>query len=193
MLSYNIPDYTKYFEHKNLDKIHGQPTIENIVKLLKHSKRNAQSVPTTLGGRTTRLPCFLFYTRGIFNDTYGDSIYSSYRSRSIYPKPKWRDGNKSGTRSTSYCSRYRNPASSAWPTEKRVQWGTSGRACSTQTNYCGHRWRILTTASWSGIWYYTILDPWHIFPLKKTYGRLSPGQLKEKELLIDNFVYDPIS
>ena len=37
MLSYNIPDYTKYFEHKNLEKIHGQPTIENIVKLLNAS------------------------------------------------------------------------------------------------------------------------------------------------------------
>ena len=38
MLSYNIPDYTKYFEHKHLDKVHGQPTIENIVKLLNWAK-----------------------------------------------------------------------------------------------------------------------------------------------------------
>ena len=51
MASYNLPDYrTKYFEHKDLDKVYGQPTIDTIVKLLKQSKRNAQSVPTTLGG-----------------------------------------------------------------------------------------------------------------------------------------------
>ena len=49
--AYNLPDYKeKFFEIKVLDKIHGQPTIDNIVKLLRQVKRNAQRVPTTLGG-----------------------------------------------------------------------------------------------------------------------------------------------
>ena len=50
MATYNLPDYkVKYFEYKDLDKIHGQPTIESITKLLRQVKRNAQCVPTTLG------------------------------------------------------------------------------------------------------------------------------------------------
>ena len=52
MSMYHLPDYrNKYFELNDLDKIYGQPTIDTIVKLLKQGKRNAASVPTTLGGR----------------------------------------------------------------------------------------------------------------------------------------------
>ena len=48
---YNLPNFReKYFEYKNLDKIHGQPTIDTIAKLLRQVKRNAQRVPTVLGG-----------------------------------------------------------------------------------------------------------------------------------------------
>ena len=48
---YNLPNYRdKYFEYKDLTKIHGQPTIDTIAKLLRETKRNAQRVPTTLGG-----------------------------------------------------------------------------------------------------------------------------------------------
>lgn len=51
MSIYNIPDYrAKYFEHKDLDKIYGQPTIDTILTLLKQGKRNGLSVQTTLGG-----------------------------------------------------------------------------------------------------------------------------------------------
>ena len=51
MTSYNLPDYkAKYFEYKELDKVHGQPTIEDIIRIFKQIKRNAQCVPTTLGG-----------------------------------------------------------------------------------------------------------------------------------------------
>ena len=48
---YNLPDYvSKYFEYKQLDKIHGKPTIESILQLFRQVKRNAQCVRTTLGG-----------------------------------------------------------------------------------------------------------------------------------------------
>ena len=51
MSAYNLPNYKeKFFEIKVLDKIHGQPNIDNIVKLLRQTKRNARRVPTTLGG-----------------------------------------------------------------------------------------------------------------------------------------------
>ena len=48
---YSLPyDITRYFEYKELDKIHGQPNIDTIIKLVKQLKRNAQWVPTILGG-----------------------------------------------------------------------------------------------------------------------------------------------
>ena len=51
MSAYNLPDYcNKYFEYKTLHKIHGQPTLESLVIIFRQLKRNAQSVPTTLGG-----------------------------------------------------------------------------------------------------------------------------------------------
>ena len=48
---YNLQNYRdKYFKYKDLTKIHGQPTIDTIAKLLRETKRNAQCEPTTLGG-----------------------------------------------------------------------------------------------------------------------------------------------
>ena len=48
---YSLPDYrSRFFEYKTLTKIIGEPTIDTIVKLHKEIKRNAQKVPTTLGG-----------------------------------------------------------------------------------------------------------------------------------------------
>ena len=42
--------FNENFEHKNLDKIHGEPDAKNLQKLFKQLKRNARSVPSTLGG-----------------------------------------------------------------------------------------------------------------------------------------------
>ena len=47
----NIPNYReRYFETKTLTKVHGLPTIDTILEEFCQLKRNAQSVPTTLGG-----------------------------------------------------------------------------------------------------------------------------------------------
>ena len=51
MSSYNIKNYrTTHFQHPTLDKIHGQPTLDSLLHLIRQLKINAQSVPTTLGG-----------------------------------------------------------------------------------------------------------------------------------------------
>ena len=51
LTAYSLPDYrARFFEYKDLDKIHGQPTIGSIARLLRQVKRNAQRVLTTLGG-----------------------------------------------------------------------------------------------------------------------------------------------
>ena len=50
-LSYRVEDYrTTHFEVKDLTKIHGTPDIDTLLLIFKELKRNAQKVPTRLGG-----------------------------------------------------------------------------------------------------------------------------------------------
>ena len=49
--TYALKDYkAAYFEYKELDKIQGQPTVDNLLTLFCQLKRNAQCVPCVLGG-----------------------------------------------------------------------------------------------------------------------------------------------
>ena len=49
--SYSIKNIYLHFEYKELTKIDGEPTLDTILILHRQIKRNAQFVPTTLGGR----------------------------------------------------------------------------------------------------------------------------------------------
>ena len=52
---YSLPDYrSRFFEYKTLTKILGEPNIDTIARLHREIKRNAQKVPTTLGGGQNR-------------------------------------------------------------------------------------------------------------------------------------------
>ena len=42
--------YNDLFEYKELTPIHGKPTIDNLIIIFQQLKRNAQRIPTTLGG-----------------------------------------------------------------------------------------------------------------------------------------------
>ena len=49
--TYSLKDYkSTYFEYKVLHKIHGQPTVDNLLTLFRQLKRNAQCITCTLGG-----------------------------------------------------------------------------------------------------------------------------------------------
>jgi len=51
MTNFSVKDYkTTNFEYKSLDKIHGAPTIDSLLRIFRQLKRNAQYVTTTLGG-----------------------------------------------------------------------------------------------------------------------------------------------
>ena len=50
LYSYSIKSIFSQFDYKKLSKIDGKPTIESILLLHWQVKRNAQSLPTTLGG-----------------------------------------------------------------------------------------------------------------------------------------------
>ena len=49
--TYALNDYkAAYFEYKELEKIHGQPTVDNLLTLFRQLKQNAQCVTCALGG-----------------------------------------------------------------------------------------------------------------------------------------------
>ena len=49
--SYDVKDFrTTHFEYKDLTKTHGRPDIDSLITIFKELKRNAQKVPTILGG-----------------------------------------------------------------------------------------------------------------------------------------------
>ena len=49
--TYSLKDYkTTYFEYKELHKVHGQPTVNNLQTLFRQLKCNAQCVSCSLGG-----------------------------------------------------------------------------------------------------------------------------------------------
>ena len=50
LASYFIKNIYSHFEYKELKKVEGEPTLDTILLLHRQVKRNAQSVPTTLGG-----------------------------------------------------------------------------------------------------------------------------------------------
>ena len=60
MIGFSIHNYAKciqltrlscsFFEYKDLERIHSQPTIGSIARLLRQVKHNTQRVSTTLGG-----------------------------------------------------------------------------------------------------------------------------------------------
>ena len=50
LTSYSIKNIYSHFEYKELKRIEGEPTLDTILLLHRQVKRNAQSVPTTLGG-----------------------------------------------------------------------------------------------------------------------------------------------
>ena len=50
MTKYSITDYTTKFQYKELTPIRGQPTLDTILQLYRQVERNAESVPTKLGG-----------------------------------------------------------------------------------------------------------------------------------------------
>ena len=83
--STSLPDYkAKYFEFKELDKIHGKPTLEKIIKLVRQLKTNAQTVPTTLGGGN----------HGYLALVMSDDDYNNIPTTNIFIRIRWRRNQK---------------------------------------------------------------------------------------------------
>ena len=77
-MSYKLPNYKEdYFEYKQLSKIYGKPTLETLIALHRQLKRNAQRVPTTLGGGQL----------GYLALTVTPEVYNSIPNAAIFTRP----------------------------------------------------------------------------------------------------------
>ena len=185
--AYNLPDYKeKFFEIKVLDKVHGQPTIDSIVKLLRQVKRNAQRVPTTLGGGQ------LGYLALVLDPT----SYNAIPTATAFIRPT-----DPGNFTPVVAPGVRAPALT--PGEITLQ----KIAHDERTKLFNEVQAVERTLRNQIV---EAIDEEYLQPLqnsttdminssipdiftflKDTYGNLSPAQLRERERVIDDLVYDP--
>ena len=193
MATYNLPDYrAKYFEHKDLDKIYGQPTIETIVKLLKQSKRNAQSVLTTLGGGQLGYLSLYLTTAEYITIPGATAFVRPTDPGAFVPTPNSGISTRGGTGPDPL-----TPADIA--TQKLQHDEVRHQYDEMQAIELTLRRQIV--AAIEEEYLQALRNPitdtiqatiYEIFDfLKRAYGRLSPEELKTKEALVDNYVYDP--
>ena len=184
---YNLPDYrSKYFEYKDLDKIYGQPDVVSICKLFKQGKRNAQCVPSTLGGGQTGYLA-LYIDTATFNAIPGTTAFLRPTDPGIFTPTT-----SLGVRATPL-----TPAEIA--TQKNAHDESKRKYNEVQAVEIALRKQItdaiedeflqpLRNATTDMI-QCSIQDIFDF--LRTTYGKLSPAQLKAKENTIDSIIYDP--
>jgi len=196
MSAYNLPDYRiKFFEHKDLSKIYGQPTIDAIVTLLKEGKRNAQSVRTTLGGGQFGYLWF-FLTDADYNRIPGTIPFVRPVDPGIFTPIQ----NPGGIVTRAGLGAVAVPLTAAdIATQKLAHDELKRQFNECQAVEAALRKQIVEAID--GEYLQALRNPvtdtitssiLEIFDfLKQSYGRLSPGQLKQKETIIDNLVFNP--
>ena len=192
MATYNLPDYKeKYFEYKELDKIHGQPTIESIIKLFRQVKRNAQCVPTTLGGGQLGYLALVLSPQA-WNAIATSAPFLRPTDPGIFtPTPHAGVATRAGAPP---------PLTAADIATQKIAFDERKRAYNEcQAVECTLRNQIIKAIDET----YTrpLRDPTTdmiissipaIFTfLQKTYGKLSPSQLKQRENAVDDMIFDP--
>ena len=187
MSVYNLPDYrNKYFEHKDLDKIYGQPNIVSICKLFKQGKRNAQCVPTTLGGGQTGY-LFLYIEPATFLTIPGATAVIRPTDPGVFT-PAAQNGIRAPPLTVAEIA-----------TQKLAHDESKRHYNEVQAVETALRKQI--TDAIEEEFLQPLRDPItdmiqcpipNIFTfLRTTYGKLSAVQLKEKENDIDQLIYDP--
>ena len=185
--AYNLPNYKdRYFQYKELDKIHGQPTIDSILTLLRQVKRNAQTVPTTRGGGQLGYLALVIDTAS-YNAIPGATAFTRPTDPGTFVVTQ-----PLGVRAV--------PLTPTDIATQKIVFDESMR----QYNEC----QAVEVALRNQI--IEVIEDEYLRPLRNTttdminspiqdiftflittYGNLSPAQLRQREQVIDNFTYDP--
>ena len=189
LTAYSLPDYcARFFEYKDLEKIHGQPTIDSIARLLRQIKRNAQRVHTTLGGGQLGYLALVLSTVD-YNTIPNSAHFNRPTDPGVFsPAP------------IGPVLRGAQPLSAAEIATLKITYDENLR----QYNECQAVENALRNQIISAIesdYLQPIRNihtdminesiPQIITFLRDTYGQLSPSQLKERERAIDDMIYNP--
>jgi hypothetical protein len=192
---YSLPDYrSRFFEYKTLTKIIGQPTIDSIAKLHREVKRNAQKVPTTLGGGQNGYLGMIIAPE-IYNTTPGARAFHRPEDPGTF-NPMPRRVARVTTRGAVHDENL-TPEDIAL---QKIQYDEHLRLYNeAQAVEALLRTQIIEAIEeeylsslrnpTTDMIHQSIQEIFNF--LKINYGQLSPQQLKEREASIDNLVYDP--
>ena len=82
--AHSSPDYKeRYFEYKELQRVHGKPTLDKIIKVWRQLKRNAQRIPKLLGGGNHGYLALLFTAIEYINAP-GTQVFNRPRHPGIF-------------------------------------------------------------------------------------------------------------
>ena len=193
MSAYNLPDYaSKYFEVKELEKVYGQPNIESIAKLYKEVKINAQTVPTTLGGGQL----------GYLALVVPPAIYNTIPTSAPFVRPV-DPGVFTPTPMTGVATRAGGgppPLSAADITTLKYAWDERKRqyneAQAVESTLRKQIVKAIDNDYLRPIRNTTTYMITHSIPdifqfLQNTYGKITTGELEQKEMTVKDLVYDP--
>ena len=194
---YSLPDYrSRYFEYKNLTKILGEPNIDSLAKLHKEVKRNAQKVPTTLGGGQNGY-LGLVIPQNIYNNIRGSRPFNRPQDPGTFT-PTPRRVARVTTRGAAIAND--GPLTPEDIALQKIQHDEQLRLFNeVQAVESVLRTQIIEAIDEEYI--AALRDPNtdmihqsipQIFSyLMRSYGQLSPQHLKQRENEIDNLTYDP--
>ena len=192
---YSLPDYrSRFFEYKTLTKIIGQPTIDSIAKLHREVKRNAQKVPTTLGGGQN----------GYLGMIIAPEIYNTIPGARAFHRPEdpgtFNPMRRRVARVTTRGAVHDENLTPEDIALQKIQYDEHLRLYNeAQAVEALLRTQIIEAIEeeylsslrnpTTDMIHQSIQEIFNF--LKINYGQLSPQQLKEREASIDNLVYDP--
>ena len=206
-----LPNYKeRYFEKKELDRIHGKPTLDSLVTMFRQLKRNAQSVPTTLGGGKHGYLALLLPTSE-YDAIEGTTPFHPPIDPGIFTPVG------TSTRATSppraIRTRARSASASRTTTPSTMTPPTPAEIAIQKSLYDERLRKFLEVQALTTIFRNQIIDsiePDYIQALRGTtdtvtmtipqiftylvnvYGKLNPEQVMNREDAVKNFIYDPL-
>ena len=201
---HSLPDYKDwYFETKSLDCVHGKPTLQKIIKIFCQLKRNAQKVPTRLGGGN----------HGYLALLYKDPKYNAITGTAPFNRPTdpgiFSPTNITIAAASTGVATRTTPATPAAPTTRPPN---SAELAQQKANYDDSLRLFLEVETVERLLLNQLIEafdddyvqalrdandvisfkiPDIMDYLVKTYGQLKPEELRHMKSEVEEYIYDP--
>ena len=171
-------DYKTFFEYPTISRIHGQPTYETLQRMYNELKSNASSIPSTLGGGTHG-------HLGLLLDATQYAMISPYPYiRPIFPGPLYVPPNLTPQMAMMYQNQHKEHVRIF----REVQ-GVENALRQQIASAIDQEYLMALRNRHTN----SITIPIHeiIKFLFKSYGKITPAKLHEKEEKVKQMIYDP--